>query len=382
MDQRHRSIVDHVADKAYRDFKKYFPDEEPFIKVICTRKVNFNRPEYNKPWRRTIFDEKGESTMLVQPEQVLEKKITTINQIDLTKPKPKQLKGTSQTRQRIIDENKVIEKNRTKLVETTTTTSVVDTSSFDIETILDLKDKPYQANIFIRSSDIVTTCNVMVDSLPENFVMVTSNHLSRFNDSDIIDMYMRCYNEWKKLSLKLQELSSKIQETKNMISQETQTDTIKKPVGKLLWKLLKALYQVKRLTPNMKMIKKLKSLAVHYKNMNEFYRQESDLKLIREIDSLKVRLEETTSDASEYKKLSVKVKQSIAGNKSVKDICESYFNLQKKLNEIKSRLTGKIKAHYGHIEWEDTLKEVGFVGGLEKVILYLMEEHDELDDEC
>jgi len=392
-----KSITHNSLVNAYTEFKLKYPNEEPHIRVVCSRQIKriFNDPKFNYSWRKTIIDEKEQ---VIQEAPELKKIIMHEQKIEIDKniPGEEKVKGSKKQREKIIQKNSDNKRLREKIVETRVVVDDVNLDEFSSDYVVDGRIKEYDGRVLIKHGTSILQADVStLAAIPSTIMYINGidvdmdyqSVLTKFEE--IYDLTEKRKDEMNKLQEELKSLKEtftyKTPNLTNSINEGTSTnDLIKtKDEGNTvnltrsplsLWKIARS--KVKDLMCRRKWMKEglLRSTRIisHYENLS-----------VAHYDELK-KLEEKISslyDANKnFMELEHKIKNTLAGNKSIKEICESYFSMQKKLNDLKAQVTPIVIRHT-RVPWESWNKEFGFIKSLGRLIKHYDSEYDSPDSD-
>jgi len=279
-----------LVKRSIREFKEFFPNEEPFIKIICLRdkRLQTEIKADNISWRSTkIYDSNSITTNLHD------------NKLKLT------------------IEKKEIEKSE-EFIKTTITKKVQDKESIKGETKIETK--------------------VTLNKIPSKYNRRSNTDTNKIKERII-----------KKTITNHEEV---IEETPMNIQVEIVKDNLEHRGHFIQFNKTKTLLEINDSTVDT--INKIKnSLIVQGDNFR--LNEES-------IDSIISNIKQ--DELNECRDI---IKSNINEPKTVREIVLSYINTQRKLNELKSRLT---RFTYGFDQWDFLVKSKGFILSIDDLVRF------------
>jgi hypothetical protein len=220
-----KSLVHFQLSRGYDEFKRQYPDEEPFVRVLCTRRYHSSdsldwrsckkSSEINE-WRATSIDEKGVSTDLETKKGVFENKEVMTKK----RSQHKILKRGTDVNERVIKKIEIKEEY------TDETVKMVYNPVTYAEVIIDGTMRPYNNNILLYDEIGGTTRPMKIESvedIKQSLCFVSKNLFSASPDvisdelSQTIEDRKKSLNKIKELERELEELYKKVPEYDSII---------------------------------------------------------------------------------------------------------------------------------------------------------------------
>jgi hypothetical protein len=380
LDKRIQRITYNCLEHSYEVFKRLYPNEEPYIRVICTRnRKKPNDPKYDQPWRKIMIDtdSKQVSEPINPPKLVT--KIQTVS-VDPSKPGDR---VNHQYDPEIARINEMRRRKRETIIAEREVVQDINTAKYGADYIVDGQLREYTGSVLI--SDIHTFNISHIESIrPITQAIITKSTI--IQPTNIMEATELLEKHLDEIKYHQDQIESKIKliesqsigiqagcqmEDKSVMANRTTRS------GKELWSLLiyKWRYQNNFSSFKQKAISKMLFLKIQMKKKLENQRKE-----LQEILQKNMVNDDDIKLADEMRELTEKIKKSIAGNQSVNQICDKYFMMQKKLNDLRSFITPILVKHT-KFQWEKLVVKYGFIGSLSHVIKYFDESYDSDCDE-
>lgn len=376
-----QTITHTLLKDAYKEFKRKYPLEEPHIRVICMRKhKHINQDmKFKGSWRKTFIDNDTVQEEVYEPKFTMKEVKVEINP---NKPAPRKLPGDLARIKEVKRDNDKRIAERERIIETRFFSPDLEPRG---EFIVDGTERNYDNTIAISGDNITSFINTSSTYKIPNSIMITDEPLEQFDFESVKTLFQEAISRNRKLigndETTLRENANRIT---NYGGQSVGTQTPVYRSGIELWRIFKKRYRFAIGLIKMKIDfnSRLRALIKDYDESGKMMMRDHELKcktLEFQISDLKDSLDEYDSKLKSIQKLDVRIKKSIAGNKSIEDICDSYFVIQKRLNEVRSYVSTIAKDYaFGY---EQSVKEKGFILSLIDFLKYFHTGQNYRDDD-
>jgi hypothetical protein len=314
-------MVEFLFRKSYCEFKGFFPNEEPFIKVLCCRKRRFDRPELKRPWRKTVVtDDKVESIDMDPIEETVyrDRWISKKQSINVSKYKkdldPNYVNNTIHQAERENRYDKISE----KVIADRVIERKVQCDEFEAEITIHSQIPSNDNLMLIRNQDIYIMTQI------ESLQKMTSEAvcIEATNITGRLEQINEIFEGIKKKKEEIESFKKSVEEERRILTSIIENLTT----------------------------------------------ETEDLK--KEIKQQSVTL---AGSSERFESLQKRISKMIGGGKTIEEICDGYFSIMKKLNDVKAFIPKYLIDHDIIFDMESSIKERGFVLSLMELLKHMGE---------